>query len=229
MTRCYLLLKASFASSAGLLGELQPEYLASCARFGSYFADHLLVAGFMLRTAKPLQLMSPQAYLEFEEDSAERHEYVDGVIHALPGETLRHNQIAGRLYTALLSRADERGCRIAFEGVKLWIPSLNRYYYPDVMVFCDPRDTDDKIFQYPCFITEVFSPSTEGTDRREKSQAYRTIETLQGYPMLDPKNDTAEYVRRTPQGWRTYRLDNSAIEVDCLGISVDVQPLFTGL
>ena len=115
----------------------------------------------MSRSAEPLRLMSPQAYLAFEETSPERHEYVDGVIHALPGETIRHNQIAGNLYAHLL-RADERGYRVAFANIKLWIPNLNRYYYPDVMVLCDPRDTDDKIFQYPCFIAEVFSPSTEG-------------------------------------------------------------------
>ena len=180
----------------------------------------------MSRSAEPLQLMSPQAYLAFEETSVERHEYVDGVIHALPGETIKHNQIAGRLYAALLSHADRRGCRVAFEGVKLWIPSLNRYYYPDVMVLCDPRDTDDKIFQCPCFIAEVFSPSTEATDRREKLQAYRTIETLQGYLMLDPKKNVAEYVRRTPQGWRTYALDSGTLEVDCLEASIEVQALF---
>ena len=106
----------------------------------------------------------------------------------------------GNLYAALRGDARRRGCRIAFEGVKLWIPSLNRYYYPDVMILCDPRDTDDRIFQYPCFIAEVFSPSTEATDRREKLQAYRTIETLQGYLMLDPQRSAAEYVKRTPQG-----------------------------
>ncbi len=183
----------------------------------------------MSRSAEPLRLVSPQAYLAFEEASPERHEYVDGVIHALPGETLRHNQIAGRLYATLLSHADERGCRIAFEGVKLWIPSLNRYYYPDVMVLCDPRDTDDKIFQYPCFIAEVFSPGTEATDRREKLQAYRMVETLQGYLMVDPKSNAAEYVKRTPQGWRTYALEDGSFEVDCLAASVEVQSLFEGV
>ena len=172
--------------------------------------------------------MSPQAYLAFEETSAERHEYVDGVVYTLPGETIRHNQIAGRLYATLLSHADRRGCRIAFEGVKLWIPSLNRYYYPDVMVLCDPRDTDDKIFQFPCFIAEVLSPSTEATDRREKLQAYRTIETLQGYLMVDPQSNAAEYVKRTPQGWRTYALEDG-FEVACLETSVEVQALFEGV
>lgn len=182
----------------------------------------------MSRPAEPLRLMSPQAYLEFEESSAERHEYVDGVIYALPGETIRHNQIAGGFYATLLSHAGKRGCRVAFEGIKLWIPSLNRYY-PDVMVLCDPRDTDEKIFQYPCFIAEVFSPSTEATDRREKLQAYRTIETLQGYLMIDPKCNAAEYVRRTPQGWRTYALEEDNFEVDCLETPVEIQALFEGV
>ena len=181
----------------------------------------------MTRSTQPSQLMSPQAYLDFEETSVERHEYVDGVIYTMPGETLRHNQIAGRLYATLLPRADDRGCRIAFEGVKLWIPSLNRYYYPDVMVLCDPRDTDDKVFQYPCFIAEVFSPSTEATDRREKLQAYRTIETLQGYLMLDPQRNAAELVERTPRGWRTYELEDT-LEVNCLGATLKVQTLFEG-
>ncbi len=172
-------------------------------------------------------LMSPQAYLEFEETSVERHEYVDGVVHALPGETLRHNEIAGNLYALLRGRARERGCRVAFEGVKLWLPSLNRYYYPDVMVLCDPRDTDDKLFQYPCFIAEVLSPSTEGTDRREKLQAYRSIETLQGYLMLDPVSSTAEYVVRTPQGWRASQVEE--VEVGCLELSLEVSTCFEGV
>ena len=168
--------------------------------------------------------MSPQAYLEFEEGSSERHEYIDGVIHALPGETLRHNEIAGNLYALLRGRARKQGCRVAFEGVKLWIPSLNRYYYPDVMVLCDPRDTDDKVFQYPCFIAEVLSPSTEGTDKREKLQAYRAIETLRGYLMLDPASKTAEYVLRTPEGWRRSAVDE--VEVSCLKLSIEVPALF---
>ena len=175
---------------------------------------------------QPVQLMSAEAYLEFEEGSSERHEYVDGIVHALPGETLRHNQIAGRLYAKLLPRADEKRCRVAFEGVKLFVPTLNRFYYPDVMVLCDPRDTDDKVFQYPCFIAEVLSPSTEGTDRREKLQAYRTIKTLAGYLMLDPAQSAAEYVVRTPQGWRSEHLTEGNVEVGCLELSLDLPALF---
>lgn len=180
---------------------------------------------------EPIQLMSAEAYLEFEERSSERHEYVDGIVYVLPGETLRHNEIAGNLYAALRDGVRRHGCRVAFEGVKLLIASSNRFYYPDVMVLCDPRDTDnrdtgDKVFEYPCFIAEVLSPSTAGTDRREKLQAYRTIDTLQGYLMLDPVENAAEYVVRTPQGWQSRRFTEGSLEVGCLGLSLELPALF---
>ena len=78
--------------------------------------------------------MSAEAYLEFEERSSERHEYVDGIVYVLPGETLRHNQIAGRLYAELLPHVDEKKFRLAFTGIKLSIPALNRFYCPNPLV-----------------------------------------------------------------------------------------------
>ena len=175
---------------------------------------------------EPVQLMSVGAYLEFEERSSERHEYVDGIVYVLPGETLRHNRVAGNLYTQLLPGADKKGYAVTLVGIKLFIPALNRFYYPDVMVLCDPQNADDTVFEYPCFIAEVLSPSTEATDRREKLQAYRTIETLQGYLMLDPKENAAEYVVRTPQGWQSRRLAEGSIEIGCLGLSLELPALF---
>ena len=47
---------------------------------------------------EPVQLMSAAVHLEFEERSSERHEYIGGVVYALPGQTLRPNEVAGRLY-----------------------------------------------------------------------------------------------------------------------------------
>lgn len=36
---------------------------------------------------EPVQLMNAEAYLEFEEGSSERYEYVGGVVYTLPGQT----------------------------------------------------------------------------------------------------------------------------------------------
>jgi Putative restriction endonuclease len=64
--------------------------------------------------------VSPQEYLEFEEMSEERHEYIDGLICPMPGELRRHNEVAGTIYTSLRSVARKQQCSIAMEGIKLW-------------------------------------------------------------------------------------------------------------
>lgn len=57
-------------------------------------------------------------------------------------------------------------------------------YYPDVMVTCDPRDTDRYFSRFPKVLIEVLSPETERTDRREKFLSYTQIETLEEYVLV---------------------------------------------
>lgn len=171
-------------------------------------------------------LISPEEFLAFEETATERHEYVDGVVYALPGETLEHNEVAGALYAALRRSARENNCRVAMEGVKLQIPRLNRFYYPDVMLLCDPRDQGPLLFRYPCFVAEVSSPSTIATDRREKLLAYKSIETLKGYLMVDPGTRSAEYLERSEHGWEVHHLTKGTFTVPCLDLDLDLTTLF---
>jgi Uma2 family endonuclease len=171
-------------------------------------------------------LISPDDYLAFEDTATERHEYVDGVVYTMPGETLEHNEVAGALYARLRSASRERNCRVAFEGVKLHLPHLNRYYYPDVMLLSDPRDQGPLLFRYPCFVAEVASPSSEATDRREKLLAYKSIDTLQGYLMLDPLERSADYLERNEDGWQVRHLRDDIFTVPCLDLELDVATLF---
>jgi Uma2 family endonuclease len=170
--------------------------------------------------------MSSQEYLEFEEQSEERHEYIDGIIQKMPGELRLHNEIAINVISLLRQAARSQQCWLAVENIKLWIHHLNRYYYPDVMVSCDARDTDPKMCYHPCFIVEIFSPSTELTDRREKLQAYRTIETLQGYLMVDPDKKLVEYLERTPTDWTLSKLESGELSIACLQTTLKLQDIF---
>jgi Uma2 family endonuclease len=175
---------------------------------------------------KPLPTnVTPEEYLEFEEKSEVRHEYVDGIVYEMPGESLENNEIAGNIYTFLRGFARTKGCHAAIEGIKLWIPQLRRYYYPDVMVLCDPKDTDRYIFQYPCFIAEVLSPATEPTDRRERLSAYRGIETLQTYLIVDPESKAIELYQRS-QNWQGVRVEQGSVQVDCLDVELRPEDIF---
>jgi Uma2 family endonuclease len=170
--------------------------------------------------------MSPQEYLEFEETSPAKHQYVDGILYKIPGKSIDNNEIAGNIYTALRSSARSNQCRIEIEGVKLWIPRFNRYYYPDVMVLCDTRDKDPKIFQYPCLVVEVLSPSTAATDRREKLEAYRTIETLQTYWIVDGTDKVIDVFERTANGWSSNRISHGELKVASLQTSLSIESIF---
>ena len=48
-------------------------------------------------------------------------------------------------------------------------PGKHLFYYPDVMVTCEPRDTNAYFKEFPKVIVEVLSEATERTDRREQS------------------------------------------------------------
>jgi Uma2 family endonuclease len=171
-------------------------------------------------------LVSPQEYLEFEETSEERHEYIDGIIRPMPGEIIQHNDRVGHIYSLIRPSAVKQKCRMIFESVKLWIPNTNRYYYPDVAVSCDARDNEDKSLRHPCFIVEVFSPSTRLTDRREKLQAYQTIETLQGYLMVDHEKKYVEYLERTPTDWMLTKLESGELKATCLQTTFKLEDIF---
>ncbi len=58
------------------------------------------------------------------------------------------------------------------------------FYYPDVMVVCDARDTDRYFKRYPKVLIEVLSDTTEAIDLREKFLSYRQIETLEEYVLV---------------------------------------------
>ena len=82
------------------------------------------------------RLMSVDEYFAFEEASAEKHEYVDGQVHAMSGATREHSRIAGNIFARLWAVARGGPCRVHRGEVKLHVGKF--IYYPDVMVVCSP-------------------------------------------------------------------------------------------
>jgi len=67
------------------------------------------------------------------------------------------------------------------------------------MLTCDPDDDHPNYKTHPCIIIEVLSPSTANTDRREKWHAYRSIENLNAYLMVDADQRRVDYCIRDEQ------------------------------
>jgi Uma2 family endonuclease len=107
-------------------------------------------------------------YLRQEEAATVRHEYVGGEIHAMASASERHNRIAGNVFYHLRAATRGKTCRAFMADMKLRIAQPLTYYYPDVMLVCDPADDHPLYKQAPCFIAEVLSPATLAVDQREK-------------------------------------------------------------
>lgn len=153
-----------------------------------------------------LEYVSPEDYLRLEAQSPVRHEYVAGGIYAMTGASLRHNILAGNLFSALRAHLKASPCRVFIEGVKLHVVHDNAYYYPDVIVSCDPRlqsiTGDSMAIDQPTLVIEVLSSSTEGVDRREKFFAYRKIASLKEYLLVRQDKMEIELFRRQGDvGW----------------------------
>jgi Uma2 family endonuclease len=124
----------------------------------------------VMQVVKDPAAISVAEYLAGEQDGEVRHEFIGGTAHAMAGASEEHNTIAMNIATALHAHLRGRPCRAFLLDLKvrLQIARTDIFYYPDVMVACDPRDSDRYFKRFPKVVIEVLSPDTERTDRREK-------------------------------------------------------------
>lgn len=115
------------------------------------------------------QKMSVEEYLEWEPQQDVRYEYVNGEVFAMTGGTIPHNDIILNFYTNLYSPLRFKNYKVNVIDVKVQVTPQSPYYYPDVIVSCDPEDLKArKFYQNPKLIAEVLSPGTSSKDRGEK-------------------------------------------------------------
>ena len=137
------------------------------------------------------------AYLAWEETQEGRHEYVAGEVFAMVGVRQAHNLATMNLATLLRQALKGGPCRVFVESVKARIEAADCCFYPDVLVTCDPRDraTPDYV-SYPILVAEVLSESTAAFDRGGKFAAYRKLDSLQDYVLIDLAARRIEVFRR---------------------------------
>lgn len=176
----------------------------------------------------PLLTLTVDEYLESEKFSSVRHEYLAGYVYAMTGTSAAHNMIA--LNVASRLRAHLRGgpCQVFISDMKLHIEAINTFYYPDVMVTCDPEDREDYFKARPSLIIEVSSPSTVVIDRREKLLAYQRIQNLREYILISQDEIKVELYRRDPGGrwWEQTLESEGELELESVGLKIDLNDIY---
>lgn len=175
--------------------------------------------------------VSPQDYLEGENDGEAKHEYVDGEIYAMSGASLVHNDVCLNFYDALRRHARGRGCRVNLLDVKVHIEAANTWFYPDVVVSCEePEEGDPYALTHPRLIAEVLSPSTEANDRGRKFDLYRLLPSLSEYVLVSQACQSVHVYTRGEAGTWTFRGfgAHDEIHLRSLDLTVGVDALYEG-
>lgn len=147
-----------------------------------------------------------------ERKSKERHEYLDGEIYSMAGESPRHGDISSNLVAILNLQLRGGPCRVWTKDVKILSGSLpygsrsreGLFSYPDAVIVCGiPQFLDEHqdVLCNPKVIIEVLSPSTEAFDRGEKFHRYRTHNSsLSDYLVVEQNKPFLEHFTRLENG-----------------------------
>jgi len=153
---------------------------------------------FFMQTAEAIGFTN-EDYLVWEEAQAQKHEFLNGEVFAMGGARQAHVVVSLNVAAYLKQHLRTKPCRTYISDMKLRVEQVDAFFYPDVMVSCDKSDhRAEQFISNPVVIVEVLSDSTEAYDRGAKFSAYRYIESLQEYFLIDIAEKRIECFRRTP-------------------------------
>lgn len=174
-----------------------------------------------------------EAYLEWEAQQTEKHEFIAGEVFAMTGARREHVVVSLNLATAFKLRLRGGPCQAYVADLKVRVAQADAFFYPDVAVSCDPRDhTATHFIEHPSLIVEVLSESTAAFDRGNKFAAYRALPSLQEYVLVDVDARRVECFRRTPENdWLFHEClpDCGECRFPALNVSIPFDEIFENI
>ncbi|MCY7376588.1 MAG: Uma2 family endonuclease [Pyrinomonadaceae bacterium] len=157
-------------------------------------------------------------YLAMERAAVERHEYIDGEVYRMAGESDEHGDISVNLILIFGNQLRGRDCRVRTKDAKVksggFAQAVGKstkgmFSYPDLVVVCGEVKYHDKkkdVILNPKAIIEVLSGSTEVFDRNDKFIRYNMFnETLTDYVLVSQEKPQVEhFIRQDDNSWKQY-------------------------
>ena len=148
----------------------------------------------------PKRRFTPAEYLAIEENASSKSEFFRGEMFATAGGSGPHSLIATNLTVALGSRLRGGACRTYNSDLRVHIPVVGLYTYPDVTVVCGASQFADEASHNlvnPHLIGEVCSPSTQNYDRGDKFILFQSSPSLQDYLLVQQDRAFVEHFHRS--------------------------------
>lgn len=180
---------------------------------------------------EPTPRFTPEEYLARERQAEGKTEFLDGEIFAMTGASRRHNRIVLNVASSLDRQLKEKGCEVFASDMRVRVPAVDLYTYPDVAVACgEPRFEDAELdtLLNPVLIVEVLSKTTEGYDRGTKFAQYRTLPSLAEYLLIAQDRVHAEYFVRESDRWILTETDAIArtLELPSIGCTLALSDVY---
>jgi Uma2 family endonuclease len=177
------------------------------------------------------QQLTLQAYLDWENNQPERHEFYRGEVFAMAGGRRSHGRVTANIVRHLGNQLEGAHCQVFSESMKIQIAD-DTILYPDVFVTCDRQDLQtDMIFRAPTLIIEVLSSPTQAYDRSQKFALYRRLPSLKEYVLIDPDTRRAEVFRINAEGLFVLldMSESEMLELNSIDCRVAITEVFAGI
>jgi Uma2 family endonuclease len=186
-----------------------------------------------LAKVKSKTLSTPEDYLIFEREAATRHEFLDGEIYQMAGESLSHSRVCVNLSGEVRSKLKGRPCEALSPNMKVRTSTASLFSYPDLTIVCgEPlfHDTKKDVFVNPQVIFEVLSPSTAEYDRTTKFQKYRMgNETLTDYILVSQDKPFVEHFFRQADGkwlYQSYGSIDDFLKIETVDCELSLREIY---
>ena len=162
---------------------------------------------------EPMTFDSVEAFLEWEFQQPEKHEYHAGRALAMSGSRdINHADIGMNLVVYLGGRL-KKPCRVKRPDHAVRVEASDRYVYPDAFVVCGEPELiklkDGKAgYKNPTVIFEIPSETTEEYDHTEKFGYYQQLPSLRHYVLVSRTRHHVQVMSRQPNG--TWTVTNVA-------------------
>lgn len=180
-----------------------------------------------LAQLKAEPIFTEDEYLALERAAEERHEYLDGEIYAMPGESPDHGRVSVNLVRIISSHLLGKPCEVFTKDMKVRSGPLPKspfntkglFSYPDLVIVCGSLkflDEYQDVLVNPTLIIEVLSESTQHFDRVAKFQRYQKyLPLLRDYVLVSQTELLVEHYHRDSASavWQYVSVSNPASTV----------------
>jgi Uma2 family endonuclease len=181
--------------------------------------------------------MSMAEYFRREQFTDVKHDYIAGHAVAMAGGSPRHSLVSANVTGEVRNKLGKKPCKVYDSNLLVGVPGTPYSHYPDAAIVCgplqfDPRDPGQNTIVNPRVVFEVLSPSTAASDRGDKFDRYRTLESFNEYVLVFQNKPEIQTFFKHPDGTWLMRVAHGVkakIKLQSVGITLDAAEIYRGV